>query len=89
MSVFQRAYDYEGNQLALSSFSYTKAGYTATEVACGGQGPYLRSPDYLGRSSEVKEVKPFKQDNRSDEDVTVGMNNDHYYYMYVDNSNWK
>ena len=55
----------------------------------GGQGPYLRSPDYLGRSSEVKEVKPFKQDNRSDEDVTVGMNNDHYYYMYVDNSNWK
>ena len=23
----------------------------------GGQGPYLRSPDYLGRSSEVKEIK--------------------------------
>ena len=57
MSVFQRAYDYEGNQLALSSFSYTKAGYTATEVACGGQGPYLRSPDHLSRSSEVKEIK--------------------------------
>ena len=23
----------------------------------GGQGPYLRSPDYLGRGSEVKEIK--------------------------------
>ena len=23
----------------------------------GGQGPYLRSPDHLGRSSEVKEIK--------------------------------
>ena len=23
----------------------------------GGQGPYLRSPDHLGRSSEVREVK--------------------------------
>ena len=23
----------------------------------GGQGPYLRSPDRLGRSSEVKEIK--------------------------------
>ena len=23
----------------------------------GGQGPYLRSPDQLGRSSEVKEMK--------------------------------
>ena len=23
----------------------------------GGQGPYLRSPDYFGRSSEVKEIK--------------------------------
>ena len=34
-----------------------KAGYTATEVACGGQGPYLRSPDHVGRSSEVKEIK--------------------------------
>ena len=23
----------------------------------GGQGPYLRSPDYLGRSTEVKKIK--------------------------------
>ena len=23
----------------------------------GGQGPYLRSPNHLGRSSEVKEIK--------------------------------
>ena len=23
----------------------------------GGQGPYFRSPDYLGRSSKVKEIK--------------------------------
>ena len=23
----------------------------------GGQGPYLRSPDHLGRSSECKEIK--------------------------------
>ena len=23
----------------------------------GGQGPYLRSPDHVGRSSEVKEIK--------------------------------
>ena len=23
----------------------------------GGQGPYLRSPDHLGRSSEVKVIK--------------------------------
>ena len=23
----------------------------------GGQGPHLRSPDHLGRSSEVKEIK--------------------------------
>ena len=23
----------------------------------GGQGPYFRSPDYLGRGSEVKEIK--------------------------------
>ena len=24
----------------------------------GGQGPYLRSPYHVGRSSEVKEIKP-------------------------------
>ena len=23
----------------------------------GGQGPYFRSPDHLGRSSEVREIK--------------------------------
>ena len=34
-----------------------KAGYTATEVACGWAGAIFRSPDYLGRSSEVKEIK--------------------------------
>ena len=34
-----------------------KAGYTATEVACGGQGLYFRSPDHLDRSSDVKEIK--------------------------------
>ena len=34
-----------------------KAGYTATEVACGWAGAILRSLDYLGRSSEVKEIK--------------------------------
>ena len=27
----------------------------------GGQGPYLRSPDHLGRSSEVKEIKSIKK----------------------------
>ena len=34
-----------------------KAGYTATPVACGWAGLYLRSLDHLGRSSEVKEYK--------------------------------
>ena len=32
-----------------------KAGYTATPVACGWAGPYMRSPDHLDRSSRVKE----------------------------------
>ena len=32
-----------------------KAGYTAPQSRAGGQGPYLRSPDHLGRSSRVKE----------------------------------
>ena len=41
ISVFQRAYDYEGNQLALSSFSCNKAGYTATPVACRWAGAVL------------------------------------------------
>ena len=27
----------------------------------GGQGPYLRSSDNLGRSSEVKEIKSLKK----------------------------
>ena len=27
----------------------------------GGQGPYLRSLDHLGRSSEVKEIKSYKK----------------------------
>ena len=34
-----------------------KAGYTATEVRAGGQGPYLRSQDHLGRRREVSEIK--------------------------------
>ena len=34
-----------------------KAGYTATEVACGWAGAILRSPDHFGKSSEVKEKK--------------------------------
>ena len=36
-----------------------RAGYVATQVACGWawQGPYLRSLDRWGRSSEVKEIK--------------------------------
>ena len=32
----------------------------------GGQGPYLRSPDHLGRSSEVKEIKSEKKLNVTD-----------------------
>ena len=34
-----------------------KARYTATEVAYGWAGPYLRSPDHLRRSREVKVIK--------------------------------
>ena len=34
-----------------------KAGYTVIEVACGWAGAHLRSSDYLGKSSEVKEIK--------------------------------
>merc|ERR1719312_385372 len=38
--------------------SKNKAGYTATEVACGWAGAVFEgSPYYLGRSSEVKEIK--------------------------------
>ena len=35
----------------------TKPGTRLTKSRAGGQGPYLRSPDHLGRSSEVKEIK--------------------------------
>ena len=38
-----------------------KAGYTATPVACGGQGLFLRSLDHLGRSSEAKDRKKQKK----------------------------
>ena len=34
-----------------------KAEYTATPVACGWAGAYLRSLDRLGRSSEAKDCK--------------------------------
>ena len=34
--------------------STNKDGYTATPVACGWAGAYLRSLDLLGRSSEAK-----------------------------------
>ena len=31
------------------------------KLCAGRQGPYLRSLDHLGRSSEVKEIKSFKK----------------------------
>ena len=31
-----------------------------SKSSAGGQGPYLRSLDHLGRSSEVKEIKSLK-----------------------------
>ena len=37
--------------------SHNKAEYTANSVACGGQGPYLRSLYHLGKSSPAKESK--------------------------------
>ena len=38
-----------------------KAGYTATPVACGWAGLYLRSLHHLGRSSEAKDRKKTKK----------------------------
>ena len=43
---------------AIKHFSNeNKAGYTVMKSRAGGQGPYLRSLDRLGKSSEVKEIK--------------------------------
>ena len=39
---------------------YVKA-YTATPVVCGGQRPYLRSLEHLGRSCEAKDRKKTKK----------------------------
>ena len=49
-------------------FKNNKAGYTATPVACGGQGLFLRSLDHLGKSSEAKDrkKKKIKCDRRMD-----------------------
>ena len=35
----------------------TRPGTRLPKSRAGGQGPYLRSPDNLGGSSEVKEIK--------------------------------
>ena len=41
--------------LAVVSVGKNKA--NTYKSRAGGQGPYLRSPDHLGRISEVKEIK--------------------------------
>ena len=38
-----------------------KAGYRLPQSRAGGQGPYLRSLDQLGRSSEAKDRKNQKK----------------------------
>ena len=38
-----------------------KAGYTATQLRTGGQGPYLRSVELLGRSRRAKYPKNAKK----------------------------
>ena len=44
--------------LAVKSLSTkTRPDTRLPKSRAGGQGPYLRSPDHLGRSSEVKEIK--------------------------------
>ena len=57
-----------------------KAGYTATKVACGGQGPYLKPLLHLGRSNEAKDRKNPKEvkfdgstDQRTDEPTKRGV----------------
>ena len=45
----------QGRELSLST--ETRPDTQLPKSRAGGQGPYLRSLDHLGRSSEVKEIK--------------------------------
>ena len=38
--------------------SITRPDTRLPKSRAGGQGPYLRSPYHVGRSSEIKEIKP-------------------------------
>ena len=41
----------------LTDLQKTRPDTRLPKSRAGGQGPYLRAPDHLGRSSEVKEIK--------------------------------
>ena len=43
--------------LKVDGIKITRPDTRLPKSRAGGQGPYLRSPDHLGRSSEVKEIK--------------------------------
>ena len=45
----------------LQSGNKTRPDTRLPKSRAGGQGPYLRSPDHLGRSSEVKKIKSQKK----------------------------
>ena len=55
MSCVQKIFDSEWNAMADSRGTRPDTRLLKSRV--GGQGPFFRSPDHLGKSSEVKEIK--------------------------------
>ena len=47
--------------IKLNIFERTRPDTRLPKSRAGGQGPYLRSPDHLGRSSEVEKIKSLKK----------------------------
>ena len=45
------------NNRQMSNVRETRPDTRLPQSRVGGQGPYFRSPDHLGRGGEVKEVK--------------------------------
>ena len=55
--IFHASYILKLYNFALSFRLKTRPDTRLPKSHAGGQGPYLRSPDHLGGSSEVKEIK--------------------------------
>ena len=54
LDVERRSLGVRSGMISHKSFIRNKAVYTATQSRAGGQGPYLRSVEHLGRSRKAK-----------------------------------